>query len=275
MPDVVVDDNFEDLTGNDKKQKKSRKNKGNAEAPQDPSEAVADAEDTGDKKKKRKEKAVKADKTKDKDSAGSSHVLLRILVIVIPVLLIGGFVFEEIYWNMLGVRDWTCEALISAVSWLDPSTASVRRTQWLRGKELDELEAELDARDIERQSDFAARKADLDEREDAIVLKEEEIEQRIEAIIQHEQDMLTAEIEISRTPVYRRELDEQEQADLESLSATYAAMAPDAAADILMRMYDLSDVAAIVYYMSDKKAAEILSAMDPAYAANLTQLFLS
>ena len=271
MPDIVVDDSAEELADNAKKQKKSRKSKRNAEVPQDEAGIEAEAEDEGGKKKKRKEKADKADKKKDKkdnDGKGGS-LLFKILIVAIPILLVGGFVFEEIYWNMLGVRDWTCNALISAVSWLDPSTASVRRTQWLRGKELDEREAELAARDEEQKTESAARKAELDEREDSLLLREEEVELFSSSLDKREQDMVS--MEVSKTPVYRRELEEEELAELEALSATFAAMTPDAAAEILMRMYNVGDVAAIIYFMPEKKAADIMASMDPAYAANLTQ----
>ena len=268
VPDIVVDDNTEELADSAKKQKKSRKSKRDAEATQDESGIEAEAEDAGGKKKKRKEKAEKPEKQKDKEGAGS-NLLFKILVIAIPILLVGGFVFEEIYWNMLGVRDWTCDALISAVSWLDPSTASVRRTQWLRGKELDEREAEIAARDEEQKSESAARKAELDEREDSLMIREEEVEIYSSSLDKREQEMVS--MEVSKTPVYRRELEEEELAEMEALSATFAAMTPDAAAEILMRMYNVGDVAAIIYFMPEKKAADIMASMDPAYAANLTQ----
>ena len=293
MPDILVDDNFEDLTGNAEKPKKPSRKERKAEAA---SQAAADgavADETGETKKRRRDKADKAngaaeavklsreEKKAMKKAGGKeeSHLVRTILIIAIPIVLIGGFVFEEIYFNKLGVRDWTRDAFINASIWLDPDTATVQRTLRKRSEELDMREADLEARDErrraeleDRRAELNARKAELDEREDSLTSSEKMLEQRSTSLDKREQDI--AEIEISKIPLYRRDLSEQELADIEALSGTFAAMSPDSAADVLVRMYDPGNVAVIIYYMSSKNAAAILSAMDPAYAANLTQLLL-
>ena len=267
MPDIVVDDKFEEANAKAGKQKKGRKKDGGAEAAPNMPEVPALAENAADKKRKGKDNAGNAD-----GGGKKSHLLLKLLIVAIVIVLVGGFVFEEIYWNFLGVRDWTCDAFVSAAIWLEPSTASVRRRQWLRETGLNEREAEIDAREEMQKSSSDERKAELDVREDSLDLREAELERRDMSLDVREQEMKAAEI--SKTPVYRRDLGDQELDDLMALSATFAAMTPEAAAEILTRMYDLGDVAAIIYYMTDKSSASILAAMDPAYAANLAQVFL-
>ena len=301
MPDILVDDSFEDLTANSEKPKRRLKKERKAEAAQDESAAVAaaagdDAEDAGGGKKRRREKPDKAESADKQEKPGKAakagrqaakaageksgnHLLLKIIIIAAVVVLVGGFVFEEILFNKLGVRDWTRDAFINASIWLDPDTATVQRTQRRRSEELDMREADLEARDERRRSELDdrrkeldERKAGLDEREDSLTKMETALEQRSDSLDKREQEMTS--LEISKIPIFRRALSDQELADIEALSGTFAAMTPESAADILVRMYDPGNVAVIIYYMSQKNAAAILSVMDPAYAANLTQMLL-
>lgn len=303
MPDILVDDSFEDLTGNGEKPKKRKQKEPKKKEPkskaQDAPAEVGGAEDAGEKKRRfgRAGKEGKADNPDNAEKAGGKSkaarsaavksndsqkkgVLFKTLVIVIPVLLVGAFVFEEISYNKLGVRDKAGDLLTNAVIWLDPQHDSARRTLRVRSDELDKREAELNARDANQNSEFETRmtalnerKAGLDVREDEIIDREIKVDERSASLDKREQDMNN--IELDRTPIYRRSLSEQEIADMEALSGTFAAMAPASAADILMRMYDPADVATIIYYMSQKNAAAVMAALDPAYAANLTQLLMA
>ena len=318
MPDILVDDSFEDLTGNSenpkkRKQKEPKEPKAKKRGASD-SAAPADAggDDAGGEKKRRFGRAGKdddsekpekggkdgkADKTgkagkadgnaKAGRTAAASHagkkekgILFKILIIVIPVLLVAAFVFEEVSYDKLGLREKTGDLLTNAVIWLDPQHDSARRTLRLRKEELDRREADLAAREERQLADYDARlsalserKSALDEREDGLDAAEAKIEQRNASLDKREQDL--NDMTLDKTPIYKRNLSEQEITDLKNLSGTFAAMAPDSAAEILVRMYDPGDVAAIIYYMSSKNAAAVMSAMDPAYAANLTQLLIS
>ena len=266
MADITIDDNYEAANAVEEKPKKrARKTK-------EPDPALAQLEalafdGPADKKK-----------TKSSDESGEKKkkpVWLKIIIIVVPILLIGGFVFEEIYFNWLGVRDWTRDAFINASIWLDPDDAgSVRRTLNARSDELDKREADIEAEDKKldaRRADLDARKAQLDAREDELSGREKQVAKRDTELDKREQDITINEA--SKTPIYRRMTD-QDINDMRSLGSTYAAMAPETAANILMRIYDPHDVAAILYYMSEKSAAAILSEMDPVYAANLTEIML-
>ena len=308
MPDILVDDSFEDLTGQPGNQKKKKqkepKAKKNASASA-PSDAGGDDAGNGEKKGifGRSGKAGKTDKPDkaekpgkagkaEKDgktgrTAGAARtgkkekgILFKVLVIVIPVLLVSAFVFEELSYNKLGLREKASDILTSAAIWVDPQHDSARRTLRLRKEELDRREADIAAREERQLADYEARlstlserKAALDEREDELDAADVKIEQRTEALDKREQDM--NDLTLDKTPIYKRALTEQEITDLKNLSSTFAAMAPDSAAEILVRMYDPGDVAVIIYYMSSKNAAAVMSAMDPAYAANLTQLLIS
>jgi len=51
-------------------------------------------------------------------------------------------------------------------------------------------------------------------------------------------------------------------------------MAPEAAAVILAELRDPQNVAVILYYMSERSAAAILSALEPEFAAKITEILL-
>ena len=61
---------------------------------------------------------------------------------------------------------------------------------------------------------------------------------------------------------------------MQSLSRSYAQIAPAAAADILIKLKDEQHVAAILYFMSERNAAAILSAMESEFAARITDILL-
>ena len=312
MPDILVDDSFEDLTGQSGNPKKKKQKEPKARKQDNPASASSDAGGDGAAEGEKKgilgrfgkgekaEKAEKPDKAEKPGKAGKADkdgragrsaaaakkgkkekgILFKVLIIVIPVLLVAAFVFEEVSYNKLGLREKAGDLLTNAVIWLDPQHDSARRTLRLRKEELDKREADLAAREDRQLADYEARlsalgerKAALDEREDELDIVDAKIEQRTSALDKREQDL--NDLTLDRTPIYKRTLTDQEITDLKNLSSTFAAMTPDSAAEILVRMYDPGDVAVIIYYMSSKSAAAVMSAMDPAYAANLTQMLIS
>jgi flagellar motility protein MotE (MotC chaperone) len=197
------------------------------------------------------------------------HILLKLLFfIVIPVILVGGFVFEEVYFNTLGIRDKTCDFFMDAAIWLDPDTASISSRLDRRSAELDRRSAELD----KRTGEIDIRKTGLDDREREIASAEANSNKRSADLDKREQDLKT--VQETHVPVYRRILTDQELEDMKSLSRTFSRMTPETAVDILTRLYDPNDVAAILYYMSERDAAAIMSAMTVEYAAKLTEIFL-
>ncbi|MDR3278381.1 MAG: hypothetical protein LBT12_06365 [Oscillospiraceae bacterium] len=159
---------------------------------------------------------------------------------------IGLSAFFVIQFDQWGLRT----ALIESVNRLDP------------------LYSALDARLTEvagRESAAAAREAE-------VTAEEARLEEWNTALRQREVDLNSEER--SRIPIYRAPTSPQEVTDLESLGKIYASMTAARAAEILARLYANEDMAAILYYMSEKSAAPILSAMDSRLAADITEILL-
>lgn len=188
-------------------------------------------------------------KAKGKGKKKKRRLLLIILIVVI-VLLIGGFVFEELYFNFLGIRD----IFIDAVVKLDPDYRS--------------REMRLD----ERESKLYTLQTDLDEREKTVTTKETQNKKRSADLDAREKTI--GDKEAWLTPRFRSQLTDQEILDLQSLSMAYAKMAPEEAADILVKLHRPEDAAVVLYYMTERSAGAILAAMDHEFAAAITQVLL-
>ena len=78
----------------------------------------------------------------------------------------------------------------------------------------------------------------------------------------------------SAAPLFHRAMSDQELADIQSLSRSYAQMDPGIAAGILVELKDEQHVATILYHMVERNAAAILSVMEPAFAARITEILL-
>ncbi|MCL2046245.1 MAG: hypothetical protein FWG88_07650 [Oscillospiraceae bacterium] len=175
---------------------------------------------------------------------------LKVILIILLVLLVGGFVAEEVYFNWLGTRDM----LIDAVLLLDPNVRT-------RGYRLDAREAELK----EKEEAFA-------EKERIISNRELQADRRATELDRRQADL--AEREERATPLYRRRMSEQDLSDMVSLSRSYSQMTPESAAAILVELDKAEDVAAILFYMSERNAAAILAVMEPEFAAHITSILL-
>ena len=175
---------------------------------------------------------------------------LKIILIIVIAVLVAGFVFEELYFNFLGIRD----VFIDAVVRLDPAYGKREQALDDRENELDKRETELDAR--EKSVDF--RQSQNERRSKEIEAREEDVNDR----------------EQRATPLFQRKMTEQEQLDLLSLSRSYSLMPPEAAVAILMEIERPDDVAVILYNMREQSASAILAVMDPEFAAAITELLL-
>jgi len=257
----VADDEVTDLTeggdsGAGAKGKKAKPPK----APKEPKDTEGPALAKADKKGK-KDKKNNADK-------GSSTAGVIIIMILVLLILLGGF-GAALYFDMFDARiivaDVITEPMLDIIIWLDPAYNSI--SQRLR------IEAEMQERR------FAERTADLDEREASIVFHEEIITTRESQLDRRALDLDRREEQIlamyERTiPLFRRDMTDQEREDMISLAQTYSQMSPESASIILARLYDPRDAAAILYYMTERNAASILSEMEPSLAAELTEILL-
>ncbi|MDR1328758.1 MAG: hypothetical protein LBK23_04085 [Oscillospiraceae bacterium] len=149
--------------------------------------------------------------------------------------------------DLFGLR----EGAILAVVRLDPEFVALETRQ----TELDGRESALTS----READLELTQARLDLEREELELREQELYSAAEALI----------------PLYRQPMSPQDLADMQSLAATYQAMSPASAADILSRLYATDSSAAILYYMTGKAAAAVLSEMEPELAAEITEVLLS
>ena len=160
------------------------------------------------------------------------------------------------------ISDW----LVGVVVWLNPEFRSINQEMLAaneeRVKEMDERSKELDRREEEAAA-----------REEAAVALEVQLDRR-SAALDRQEDQVKQQQQEALPPAFQRELTEQEMADLQSLSRTYAQMAPASAAAIMLELYRPDDFATIIYFMVERNAAAILAELPPNIAALITEYLL-
>jgi len=222
--------------------------------------------DAGDDEPKGKDKKKKGPKVKSEKKGGAGGIIIIMLLVL--VILVGGL-GAAMYFDMFSARtivgEFVTEPMLDVIIWLDPQFNSIR--QRLRAEEeaqIKRLEERAEDFDI-REEDILFRETVLDSREQLLDRRENDLDRR--------EDQIYAMYE--RTiPIHRREMTEEEMEDMLSLSRTYTQMAPDRAAEILVRLYDPRDVAAILYFMGERNAAAIMTEMSTEYAAEITEILL-
>jgi len=262
------DDDIIDLTedkgaeGKKKNKMKKEKDKDKNKEPGLPAAAQANVEKPG---KKGKPKVVKKRGGK-----------LKLILIIVPVVLVAGFV-TALALNLFEVRSMVGtlvkEPILRAVVWFDPEFSSV--DEELRFKS-SEREAELDLRGTQldrREEGIAERETELEFLEESLDKRELQLERRSASLDSREEQI--KQTNNAAVPVYRNILSEQELADMQSLSRSYAQMAPETAAEILAELKDEKDVATILYYMGERNAAAILAVMETEFAARVTKILMS
>ena len=220
-------------------------------------------------------------------------LIIKLAIIIVPILLVAGFVTEELLFNYLGTRDIARDLLVTAVAKLDPEYTSIddglRSISDRREVRLNQREAGLNERETgiaKREEELNGLAAELETREQAFGERESELEtqvqereelldRRTEQLDKREEQLKQAREQEDALPSYQKQMTEQELADLMSVSSTYSNMAPEVAAAILAELRDPQDIAAILYYMRERNAASILAAMDPEFAARLTEILMN
>jgi len=267
--------------GTDKSKEKSKdKSKGKSKKENAPSQP-AQQSDAGKPEKKGKAGKEKAGKQKQEKKGGK--LKLKLILITVPVLLVAGFVAALII-NIFGIRDivggFVKDPIIGVVVWFDAEFKSVDDELRAKNKE---REAEIEKRATglnEREKGIGEREAQLDERKveqdtfgESLTKRESQLDRRSKALDVREEQMDKASNPAE--PLYHRVMSEQELADIQSLSRSYAQMAPEAAAEILVKLKDEQHVAVLLYHMTERNAAAILAVMDSEFAAKMTDILLS
>jgi len=258
----MADDDVTDLTDEEGSAApaKGKKAPKAPKAPKEPKEP---------KVKEPKTKKDKKDKKSGEKGEKSSAAGVIILMILVLLILIGGFgaaLYFDVFDSRPIIADVLTEPLLDVLIWLDPEYHTIR--QRLRAEE------EASIRQFEeRTAELDRREEDIDILEGMIVAREQVVERRMHDLDRREEQIIAM---YERTiPLFRRpDRSEQEMDDMLALSRTFTNMSPDTAATILVQLYDPRDVAAIIYYMSERNAASILAEMDVRYAANITEILL-
>ena len=249
----------EEPGGKEKRIKRPAKEKKEPE-PREPQAPPAKDEKPG--------KKGKGDKGKKGGKKKGSKVWVILIIILVLLVLIAAFC-AAVYFNLFGFGDIILEPvgewLFGIMVWIDPEFSSVDKELSARG---DERNAALD----EREHGLDTREAELAAREEAANTREKQNDRRATALDRRE-DLLNIR-EDTDTPLFRRDLTEQELADVASLSRTYAQMSPETAAEILAGLYEPMDIASILYFMAERNAATILAAMEVEMAVIITDILL-
>ena len=223
------------------------------------------------------------------------RLIIKLLIIFIPIILVAAFIVEEfVLFNWLGTKDIVDDFLVTVITKLDPKYEDINEQIQTKGdereasldgreREMDRREANMDRREAglnDRDNRLNDRKLELDTREGELKENEKELDLRNERLdARSEQlDKREEQINLSQSrsvPAYLREMTEEELADIMSVSTSYSRMDPGTAAGILVELRDPNDVATILYYMSERNAAAILSVMEPEFAARITEILMN
>lgn len=193
-----------------------------------------------------KKSAAKKKPEKKKGEKRKSKLPLVIFIICL-ILVIAAFLFSHFYYDLFG---WKAP-MFDLMHHLDPDFV-----------EIVDREATLEA----RAETLNALEASLNEREDSL----NEWELRLSRF-----DEELKRTEKSRTPVYRPPINDSDREYMTGIAKIYAGMEPENAAEVMVNLYSVEDMAAIVYFMSSSKAASILECMNPSLAAQITDQLLN
>lgn len=170
----------------------------------------------------------------------------RIILPLILILIIIGTLVVAVLYNLFSFRD----ILFDTVYSLDPEYRAV-----------ESIKAGLDLREQE-----------LDKKEERILKSEQRLNGLEEKLNERDKELDRREIE--NIPIYLRPMTDEDLESMKSISRVYSEMAPEDAAEILASLYSVEDMTAILYYMSEKKSAEILAVIDRGLAVEITDMLI-
>ena len=265
-------EDFDDIT-DEEPEGKAKGRKKPAKEKKEAKPAAPQPAEKGDKPgEKGKGSKTGEENAKGEKKKGGKFLLILIIALVLLVLIAAFCAIVYFNWWGMGdkvlnpIGDW----LVGVVVWLNPEFRSIdqemRAANEERIKDIDEQHKELDRRGEEvaaREEAAVALEVQLDRRGAALDRQEEQLKKQQQ---QQQQQSLP--------PAFQRELTEQELADLQSLSRTYAQMAPASAAAIMLELYRPEDFATIIYFMVERNAAAILAELPPKIAALITEYLL-
>ena len=257
--------------------KKPSKKKDKEQGTPAPAQISIGKPDKKDKSKdKGKDKNKDKSKKKDKGLKKGGLFKLKLILIIVPIILIAGFVTLLIT-NFFSVRDivggFVKEPMLKVVVWFDPEFSSVDKELKSKSNKREEELGKLEAGLSERESAISGKEEALDIREKALVSRESQLVIRSASLDNREEQM--DQLFDMSIPLYRRDMTEQELEDMRSLSRAYSKMTPEKAAGILVDLKDDQYAAAILYHMGERNAAAIMAVMETGVAAEITKVLMS
>ena len=209
-----------------------------------------DVNETADEEQEAGGKGKQRRKSKNAKKGGVLRRIFRIFVLLLAVGVgvVGYFIIRHDQWSLRS-------RAIDQLNLIDPQTYTYKQR----------LEAELET--------LNDRELALNERAAKIASDEQRLDRRKTELDKRESDLNVRDA-TPRAPIYRQPLSDQQLADMKSIGKTYENMDPTDAARIMATLYNAEDMAAIVYYMSERGAAAVLTEMDVRLAARITDLLL-
>ncbi|MCL1976142.1 MAG: hypothetical protein FWG61_08290 [Firmicutes bacterium] len=227
-------------------------------------------------KAKETKKQVKAKKKEDKKKPGQDKktqtgkggkvtvkkrgfpIVLVLLAFFVALLLVAGVMF---YFNILSWRDKTLNAADNLLVALDPDYKHYSEALNRREQELNTLE-----------EDVRQREEALQQSENTLADESDRLEKRAAALDKREKQF--NDQQTNTVPLYRQEIDEEKLLELKNLGKIYSNMEKTAAAQALSLLDTPIEMAEVIYYMDKKAAADLLAALTPELAAQITSEML-
>lgn len=170
-------------------------------------------------------------------------------LVVLFVLLIGAAVF--LYFSV--INDWggVRTSILTTVNRLDPGFRYAKEEQLAEyNRNVEAVEAAQKQLNL----DIAAFEKSRAEQNAALDKRKKELDEQ----------------EIFTLPLYRQGLSDDKIDEIKQLAKIYENMDAEDAADIMSRLYDVSHMAAILFYMKPAPAADVMSSMPADLAARVT-----
>ena len=185
-----------------------------------------------------------------KERRGFPKILFLIAFLVALLLVAGAFY----YFNLFSVRSIVLNAANNALASLDP--------------EYRHYNAMLS----ERENALNARENELRQQEEALTREDDRLQRRSVALDAREKAL--AEEQLHPTPLFRKEITEEKLAELKNLGKIYSSMDAKDAAQALSLLSGPIEIAEVLFYMDKNAAADVLAALKPELAAQITREML-
>lgn len=203
---------------------------------------VVDIANNGRKRLVRRDRKKKKKNKDKKERRGGTWIL----VLLVLILLIAAAVFAIFFFNLFKIPRMFYDFAHN----LDPVYSGIS----------------------DKEIALAAKESELKQLEEALDAFKLQLETTERTLKERENDIGSAEVQTN--PIYWPPVNEDDVAFMKNIGKIYAAMEPEIAADIMTRLYEVEDMAAIIYYMKQDSAASILENMNAVTAAQITNVLL-